>query len=271
MNPQLQQAVKERVDLGREKAQIVAELKAAGYDDDTIESVYQIATGVNTPPMPTSTIPTMVSAKKTISPWLIAFAPVLFFIGVIILWGVVNLFTQGSDSDVLTFISNVSIPFLMGATFLAVPICIVVALIVAFRKYDGVIRCGNCNYNGMGESARSVWAQVLAWLAFFIFWPITLAYYLLTHRYRCPKCKSTFVGMRDKSGNYSAPNGGAGAVVVILVIIFIAVIGILSAVVLASLNDARESAQDASRAAEQQRQLNSESINIPRPPRFDAE
>jgi ABC-type sugar transport system permease subunit len=112
----------------------------------------------------------------------------------------------------------------------------------------------------MGESGRSVWAQILAWIAFLLFWPITLVYYLVTHRYRCPQCKSTFIGVRNKHGQYSAPSAGVnGVVIVALVIVFIAVLGILAAVVLGSLNDAQDKARE---AAGRQRQ-NSLELRIP--------
>ena len=261
MNEALKQAVSERVQLGYTKETVVEELKAAGYDDATIETVYQSVTG----PAPATHIPAPTATKKLVSPWLIAFAPILFLIALIVVWGIVNLFTQGSDSNVLAAINNLVIPFLLGLSFLAFPICIIVALVVAHNRYDGTIRCGNCSYNGMGESGRSLWAQILVWLAFFVFWPITLIYYLVTHRYRCPQCKSTFVGMRDKTGAYHAPSGGLGVVgIVIISVVVIAIIGILAALVLGSLNDAREAAQAAAdRQLENSRQIDVPRIEIP--------
>lgn len=41
MSPELQQAVKERVELGHSQEQITNELREAGYDDATIEAVYE--------------------------------------------------------------------------------------------------------------------------------------------------------------------------------------------------------------------------------------
>ena len=46
MSPELEQAIKERVELGHSKEQITAELHAAGYDDATVETVYATVTGV---------------------------------------------------------------------------------------------------------------------------------------------------------------------------------------------------------------------------------
>jgi ribosomal protein L37AE/L43A len=67
-------------------------------------------------------------------------------------------------------------------------------------KPTNIIKCGNCDYTGQGEKARPIWAVVLAWLCF-IFGPmITLVYFVVSHKWRCPKCKSTFVGVRNKKG-----------------------------------------------------------------------
>jgi len=153
---------------------------------------------------------------------------------------------------VIEFINNVVIPFVLGLTFLAMPIGIIYALVSNSRNYDGTIKCGNCGYLGVGKKGRSAWAQILVWLLFIFFWPITLLYYVLTHAYACPSCNSTFIGLKDKNGFYSAPKGGGGALgIVIVVIIAIAVIGILAAVVLGSLNDAREAGIEASMRAQE--------------------
>jgi multisubunit Na+/H+ antiporter MnhB subunit len=269
MNPSLQQAVKERVDLNYDKAKIVSELKASGYDDTTIEQVYQSVTQqvANTIPIPPTSASDVTQSKKTISPWLVGFAPSIFFVALIVLWGVANLIAQGSSSETLVFFNSILVPFLIGLTFISIPVFVIIAIVMAVRKRDGVIRCGNCNYNGMGESGRSVWAQILVWIAFLVFWPITLIYYLVTHRYRCPQCKSTFVGMRDKHGKYSAPSGGVSVVAIVAVmVIVIAIVGILAAVVIASLNDARDAAK---RAAEQQLRLQVELQEELRQDNFD--
>jgi predicted RNA-binding Zn-ribbon protein involved in translation (DUF1610 family) len=181
--------------------------------------------------------------------------PIAVFVGIIIFWGIVNLFAESAGaSPVLEFINNIVIPFVFGLLFLAMPIGIIYALVSNSRNYDGTIKCGNCGYLGVGKKGRSAWAQILVWLLIIFFWPITLLYYVLTHAYACPNCNSTFVGLRDKNGFYSAPKGGGGALgIVVVVIIAIAVIGILAAVVLGSLNDAREAASEASKKA-----LNSE-------------
>lgn len=111
-----------------------------------------------------------------------------------------------------------------------------------------IIKCGNCGYIGAGENNRSLGAKILAWICV-VFAPlITILYFVATHKYRCPKCKSTFLGIKNKEGVFAGQRGGATRWVFIIIIIFvgIAIIGILSSVVLASLNTARQKGADAS-------------------------
>lgn len=110
-----------------------------------------------------------------------------------------------------------------------------------------VIKCGNCGYIGPGEPARSTVAKILAWICV-VFAPlITIIYFVATHKYKCPKCGSTFLGIRNKKGEFTKGQSTGSRVVIIIVAIFvgIAIIGILSAVVLASLNTARSKGNDA--------------------------
>jgi type II secretory pathway pseudopilin PulG len=176
-----------------------------------------------------------------------ALMPVGFFIGLIVLWGIVNVFADVENpSAFYAFFNSVLVPLLFALTFLAIPVGIIYAVYTNSKNYDGTIKCGNCEYVGEGKKGRSVWAQVVVWILFFFFWPITLVYYLVTHSYLCPKCKSTFVGLRSKNGDYSASRSGIGPLgIALLVFLFIAIIGILASVVLASLNSARDKGQDA--------------------------
>lgn len=112
---------------------------------------------------------------------------------------------------------------------------------------EPVIKCGNCGYTGEGQKNRSLAAQILAWICVLFAPLITLVYFLATHKYRCPKCKSTFLGIKNKEGVFVGQKGSNNGVsLVIFILVGIAIIGILSSVVLASLNAAREKAREAS-------------------------
>ena len=112
---------------------------------------------------------------------------------------------------------------------------------------DLTIKCGNCEYIGPGEPARTLAGKILAWLCNLIAWPITVIYFVATSKYRCPKCKSTFVGVKNEHGVFTMGRGGAvnGLIIIFIVLVAIAIIGILSSVVLASLNTARAKGADA--------------------------
>ena len=113
---------------------------------------------------------------------------------------------------------------------------------------EGIIKCGNCEYIGPGEPARRTISKILAWICV-VFAPlITILYFVGTHKYRCPKCKSTFLGIKNKQGVFQGQRGGAGRAVTIFIVILvgIAILGILASVVLASLNSARQKGADAS-------------------------
>ncbi len=109
------------------------------------------------------------------------------------------------------------------------------------------IKCGNCGYVGSPEPGRKLYATVLAWLCVVFFWPLTLIYYVSTSKYRCPKCHSTFIGVkrRDDSTFVSQTESRKPLRIFLYVILGIAVVGILAAIILASLNTAREKANQA--------------------------
>jgi type II secretory pathway pseudopilin PulG len=114
------------------------------------------------------------------------------------------------------------------------------------EKEEAIIKCGNCDYIGAGELARSTIGKILAWLCILFAPIITIIYFVATHKYRCPKCKSTFLGIKNKDGKFVGQKKGGALSILVYVLIGVAVIGVLSSVVLASLNTAREKAKNAS-------------------------
>lgn len=109
---------------------------------------------------------------------------------------------------------------------------------------QGTIQCANCTYAGAPENARSTFGQVLAWLTFFLSPLITIIYYLATYKWRCPQCKSTFLRVQNKHGQFIPQKRSNVALLVVVGFIGIAIIGILASVILASLSGARERAQE---------------------------
>ncbi len=73
---------------------------------------------------------------------------------------------------------------------------------VVSMSSGSLIKCGSCHYEGQGEPARSIAGIILACLCIFIAWPITLIYFLVTYKHQCPKCKSTFVSVKNIAGEF---------------------------------------------------------------------
>lgn len=121
------------------------------------------------------------------------------------------------------------------------------------KKSKAIIKCGNCEYIGSGESARRKIFTIMAWFCVWFAPMITIIYYLATYKYKCPKCNSTFLGVKNKEGTFVGQKGGAGRIVLIFItVIFgIAIIGILASAVLVSLNSAREKAEQTMKNAAQ--------------------
>lgn len=107
-------------------------------------------------------------------------------------------------------------------------------------------KCGNCNEIVPVEKNRSIWAQVIVWLLFIFAWPVTLIYYMINPKYKCSKCKKTFLGVKGEDGLYAPQKNGAAVVFIVLgILLGIAIIGILSSIVLASLSQARQKGLEA--------------------------
>ena len=117
----------------------------------------------------------------------------------------------------------------------------------------GIIKCGDCKYEGKGEPARGMVSKILVWLALPFAPLITVLYFVITYKYKCPDCGSTFLRIKGKDGVFKGQGGSSSNFIVILfVILFTTVLaiiatGILSSVVLASLDSAREKSRDARR------------------------
>lgn len=105
------------------------------------------------------------------------------------------------------------------------------------------IKCGNCGYIGEGKPARRLISKILAWLCV-VFAPIvTIIYFATTYKYKCPKCQSTFVGIKNKAGVFSSQSGSRRVLrIVLFILLGLMLTGIVSSVILASLNSAREKA-----------------------------
>ncbi|WP_436644541.1 zinc-ribbon domain-containing protein [Microbaculum sp. FT89] len=215
-------------------------------NDDSAKYCTQCGQSIEAPQPQNSGVteaPSDASYKRPRRALYYALLPVWVFLGTIVFWGFVNIIggSSGNPSKFVLFVNNTLVPLLFSLSLLALPIFIIYGIVVNNRHYDGTIKCGNCNYVGMGAPGRSTWAQVLVWIAFFFFWPITLIYYVVTRPYVCPKCGSSFVALKDKSGAFGvAKAGNTTLVVTIAVFASVIVIGILASVILASLNSARE-------------------------------
>lgn len=101
------------------------------------------------------------------------------------------------------------------------------------------IKCGNCGHIGQGESSRRKVSIILAWVCVLFAPLITLLYFVITYKYRCPKCKSTFLGIKNKEGVFLGQKSGMGRWLFIFLSIFISM-GIIFSVVLASLIASRQ-------------------------------
>lgn len=121
-----------------------------------------------------------------------------------------------------------------------------------------IIKCGNCNYEGPGEKARSIVAKTMAILCVFFIPLITIIYFFTTHEWKCPKCDSTFVGIKNKKGVFVNHSSGLGKIIsfIVLILVGVAILGIISSVILASLNTARTKALNKASTDDSTSQIN---------------
>jgi type II secretory pathway pseudopilin PulG len=114
-----------------------------------------------------------------------------------------------------------------------------------------IVKCGNCDYIGPALNNRSLWAQIVSWILIIISPFITMLYYVINPKYVCSKCKSKFVSTKDEDGVYRGQSSAVAALlfVIIATLVSIAIVGILSSIVLASLSVAKEKGRVAAEKA----------------------
>lgn len=112
-------------------------------------------------PEPTSTV---TSANKQKNVWFYALAPIGGFVGLVILWGIVNLIADTENpSSLYSFFNNVLVPLLFGLLFLAIPVGIIYALYSNSKSKQNAKQSGENN----GEDTKST-ASSIAYFVIFI-------------------------------------------------------------------------------------------------------
>lgn len=113
------------------------------------------------------------------------------------------------------------------------------------HQHIDTIKCGNCDYIGPGEKNRRTFSMVLAWMCV-VFAPlITIIYFVANPKYNCPKCKSTFVALKNKHGVYDKPRTSNVFKYAIITIVGIAALGLISTIIAAPIQNARKKAREA--------------------------
>jgi ABC-type sugar transport system permease subunit len=65
--------------------------------------------------------------------------------------------------------------------------------------------------------------MILAWLCVFFAPLITIIYFVATSKYRCPKCHSTFVGVKNVNGVFAGQKSGGKSPVMKVILIILGV------------------------------------------------
>jgi len=144
-------------------------------------------------------------------------------------------------------------------------------------KDEPIIKCGSCGNISHAESARNIFFTILAILCIFGAPLITLLYFFGTNKYRCPKCKSTFLGVKNKEGVFVGQKGmSRGWSIFLFTILGIAIVAVLSAIVLVNVTSYVNKAKEASGQQTENWQIYNSvadqfSINIPSYPTLDSE
>ena len=132
MTPELAKAILDRITLGYSEEQIASELRTAGYDEVTIKQSYvAVCARMTTNVLPLPAPPT----KKGVRLLVIFSFPFVAFIGLLLLWRLINLLAEDSQSSTaVVFLNEQLIPFLVGLTFLSIPIFVIWAIVAAVRR-----------------------------------------------------------------------------------------------------------------------------------------
>lgn len=175
---------------------------------------------------PTSTS-VVTSTNKPKSVLVHVLLPVNIFFSLFILQGAIMVAVDTENPPTLYFLGNAIIQFVSIVLLLAIPVGISYAIYTNAKNYEDTIKCGKCGYVGKGKKHRSLFIQVLLWSLSLFLWPVIIMYYLATHKYECPKCGSTFLGFRDKTGSYSTPYSGLSSLEVFLTIFLVILMFVL--------------------------------------------
>lgn len=105
---------------------------------------------------------------------------------------------------------------------------------------DVVAKCANCGYVGGPQKARGLLPVILVWLVAPFAFFVPVIYFVTTHKYKCAKCASTFIGLRNHDGVFVAQHGNSRIANFFIVLLIIAVCGIFLSVLFAGLNNQQQ-------------------------------